>query len=254
MLISWISIIFMQNMAFCKSDDVKLKAESKKGSSKEAHYLGHRARLREKFQKAPQSLADYEILELFLFWIYPRIDTKPMAKDLMNIFNDLSNVFFMSDEKYKNVSNLNLLFSTLLVREIARRMTLDQMRQMPLLNNTKKVLEYCKISMAGLESEQFCIFFLDKKHYLIKQEVQEHGTVDQTSLYPREVVKKCLHLNASGVIMVHNHPSGDPSPSNADVEITKALFSILSSINVMLLDHLIVAKFGYFSFRESRML
>lgn len=222
-----------------------------KKSAEEPHYLGHRRRLRERFLDSPEALPDYELLELFLFWIYPRIDTKQMAKKLMEQHGSVSNIFFLEKA---DVCPETFYAGIKTVKEIARRIAMEQIRDAPLLNNTTRVLDYCKISMSGLKTEQFCIFYLDKKHFLIKEEMQEYGTVDQTALYPREVVKKSLALNATGVIIVHNHPSGDPSPSGADKEITKALAYILSSVNISLLDHLIVARYGYFSFRENSLL
>lgn len=218
------------------------------------HYLGHRQRAREKFLKNPELLADYELLELLLFWIYPRQDTKPLAKDVLERLGGFAQALLTEDHRLSAEGFGSLRFLFHMVRETSRRLILNEIRSQELINNSEAVLRYCRLTMAHACVEQFRIFFLDKKYYLIADELQQTGTLDQTSLYPREVMKRALALNAAGLILVHNHPSGDPSPSNADKEITRELQAILPPFNITVLDHFIIGRYGYFSFRENNLI
>lgn len=205
-------------------------------------YLGHRQRLKERFLKAPQALPDYELLEMFLGFIYLRKDMKPLAKHLMAEHDSLWGVFFKSE-----------LASHVIVvcfHEIFRRLLLKQLQQAPVLNTIDKVIEYVYLTMGHLPQEQFRVFFLNKKYYLIHEEVVQTGTLDEVSLYPRGLMAKCLELNAANIILVHNHPSGDPSPSKADLDLTKALEIALAPFQIRILDHIIIGKYDAFSFRE----
>jgi DNA repair protein RadC len=216
----------------------------------EPHYYGHRQRLRDRFLKDPSSLPDYELLELILYFAYPRQDTKPKAKDLLQEHKSFVRVFHLMPPHI----HANLFYVFQLMNETARRLSLEDIKNSVLLNNSHKVIEYCRITMAHLSTEHFCLFFLNCKYYLICQELQQGGTVDMVSLHPREVIKRALELNAVHIIMAHNHPSGDPSPSQADIEITKHLRISLSPFNVSVLDHFIIGANGYFSFREQGIL
>ncbi|BDB96393.1 RadC family protein [Candidatus Hydrogenosomobacter endosymbioticus] len=223
-------------------------------SQKKPHYLGHRRRLRERFLKAPRSVPDYEVLEMALYLAYPRKDVKPLAKDLLDKFGSLQRVVSASIAQLHELGATGAAPAFALLKELSRRLAEEEIRSAPLLNNSERVVNYCRITMAHLPVEQFCIMFLDKKYYLISDEAQSLGTIDQTSLYPREVMKRALELNAVGVIMVHNHPSGDPSPSNADIEITKLLSISLAAAGIKILDHFIIGKYAHFSFRENALL
>ena len=217
------------------------------------HYCGHRQRLKERFLKNPQVLPDYEILELLLYWVYPRQDVKPLAKQMLTQAETLSAVISAQVDPLRRVGPGSFFVFSLL-REVLRRMLLPELREQPLLNNAERVIDYCRITMAHLAVEQFRIFFLNRKHVLISDEVQNMGTLDQTALYPREVMRRALELNAAGLILVHNHPSGDPSPSQADIDITRQLQFTLPPFNIQILDHFIVGRHGYFSFREHQLL
>jgi len=214
------------------------------------HYLGHRQRLKERFLKDPSSMPDYEILELMLYWIYPRRDVKALAKTLLIQHGNLHRMVHAPLPDCPS----SLVVSLRLVGEISRRVLHHELRQEPLLNHSQRVIDYCHLVMAQSDVEQFRLFFLDRKYFLISDDVQSSGTLDQVSLYPREVVKRALAINAACLIMVHNHPSGDPTPSRADIELTTHLKSSLLPFNIRVLDHFIIGKKGYFSFREQGMM
>ena len=218
------------------------------------HYYGHRERLKERFLKNPNTLPDYEILELFLYWVYPRKDVKPLAKQLLNHFGNLKALAHASLSQLEEMRSPSTFIAFELLREFSRRLLIQELHERSLLNNSEKVLAYCRLTMEYLSVEVFRLFFLDKKHYLIADEIQHTGTLDETSLYPREVMKRALSLNAAGIIMLHNHPSGDPSPSKADIALTHQLKAALFPFNIRVLDHFIIGKYGYFSFREQRIL
>jgi DNA repair protein RadC len=205
-------------------------------------YLGHRQRLKERFLKAPQALPDYELLEVFLGFLYPRKDMKPLAKNLLTQHHSLWGVFFKSE--------LASHVAVVCFHEIFRRLLLKQIQQAPVLNNIDKVIEYAYLTMGHLSQEQFRVFFLNKKYYLIHEEIVQKGTLDEVPLYPRTLMAKCLEFNAANIILVHNHPSGDPSPSKADVDLTKALEKALAPFQIRILDHIIIGKYDAFSFRE----
>jgi DNA repair protein RadC len=210
------------------------------------HYHGHRQRLKDRFIKDPTSLPDYEILELVLYWIYPRRDVKAWAKTLLLQHGSLHRLMHAPQEDCPP----SLQVALVLISEYARRVMHYDLKQTSLLNNSQRVVDYCHLLMAQNDVEQFRLFFLDRKYYLISDDIQTGGTLDQISLYPREVVKRALAVNAAFLIMVHNHPSGDPTPSRADIELTNHLKSSLLPFNIRVLDHFIIGKKGYFSFRE----
>lgn len=213
-----------------------------------AHYHGHRSRLRERFLQSPASIPDYELIELILYWVYPRQDVKAKAKDLLQEHETLYKFAHQCQEP----SSLHMVLR--IMAEFSRRILHSHIKNLPLLNNTERVLDYCHAIMDHLPSEQFHIFFLDRKYFLLADEIQQRGTVDQVSLYPREVIKRALALNASYLILVHNHPSGDTRPSKADTDITLFLKNALLPFHIRLLDHFIVGKSGYFSFREAQLI
>ncbi|MGL4426341.1 MAG: RadC family protein [Alphaproteobacteria bacterium] len=218
------------------------------------HYLGHRKRLRERFLKGEaHAMPDYEVLELLLFLAQPRGDLKPLAKALLEACGgSFASVISASQDKLRRVKGMgeSSIVALKTVQEGARRLLLEELRQQPLLNSSEKVVNYCHAIMAHLEIEQFRLLFLDRKNFLIADEVQQKGTIDHTPLYVREVMKRALELGAGGLIMVHNHPTGDPTPSQADINITKNLNEAAKQLEIRLLDHLIIGKYGYTSFRE----
>ena len=218
------------------------------GPVKSPHYHGHRQRLKERFLQDPSVVPDYELLELLLYFVYPRQDVKPKAKELLEEYGSLSRVIHMAG------AGTSVHFVFQLLQEASRRLVLHDVRQQPLLNNTQRVLEYCHMTMAHLSVEQFRVLFLDRKYNLIADEVQQTGTVDQTALYPREVLKRALQLSAVYLMLVHNHPSGDPAPSAADITLTNHLKTTVAPLGIRILDHLVIGRFGHFSFRANELL
>ena len=215
------------------------------------HYHGHRERLRERFKQAGQeSLADYEFLELVLFRSIPRRDTKPIAKELLKKFGSFAEVIAAPPERLKEVSGVgdSVVQDLKLIQAAATRFTRDQVKNKTVLSSWSALLDYCRSAMAFSQKEEFRIIFLDKKNQVIADERQQQGTVDHTPVYPREVVKRALELSASAIILVHNHPSGDPTPSSADVTMTRTIIDVAKPLGIQVHDHIIVGREGHTSF------
>ncbi len=213
---------------------------------------GHRSRLRKRFLEAgPGALADYEMLELLLFQAVPRRDTKPLAKALIAQFGTYRGVLRASPQALMQVKGMGesgaVLFKA--VADAAERLAREEVIGQPVLSAWDKVVDYLRISMTDEDTERFRILFLDIKNTLIKDEVQQRGTVNHTPVYPREVVRRALELGASALILVHNHPSGSPEPSRADIEMTNKIREVAGGMGVTLHDHIIVARTGTASFR-----
>ena len=216
------------------------------------HYLGHRERLRRRFREAgPNSLPDYELLELILFRAAPRRDTKPLAKALIARFGTFAEALNAPDELLREVPGIGeaAITELRLVRAAALRLMRGEVLERPVLSSWAQVLDYCRASMGFASKEQFRILFLDKRNQIIADEVQQTGTVDHTPVYVREVVKRALELSATAIVLVHNHPSGDPTPSRADIEMTKQIVAAAKPLGVIVHDHIIVGKQGHASFR-----
>jgi DNA repair protein RadC len=221
------------------------------------HYHGHRERLRARFREAgADALADYEMLELVLFRAIPQRDVKPLAKTLLEKFGSYAEVISAPPERLKEVDGLGDAAVTefKIVAAAAQRLAKGQVRKRPVLSSWSSVLDYCRAAQAFAEKEQFRILFLDKRNQLIADEVQQQGTVDHTPVYPREVVKRALELSATAIILVHNHPSGDPTPSSADIEMTKQIANVAKPLGVQLYDHIIVGKDGHASLKGLRLI
>jgi len=221
------------------------------------HYHGHRDRLRARFREAgPEALADYEMLELILFRAIPIRDVKPLAKELLTKFGSYAEVISAPIERLKEVDGVGdaVAAEFKIVEAAAHRLIRGQVRKRPVLSSWSSVLDYCRAAQAFAEKEQFRILFLDKRNQLIADEVQQEGTVDHTPVYPREVVKRALELSATAIILVHNHPSGDPTPSQADIEMTKQVASVAKPLGVLLYDHIIVGKEGHTSFKGLKLI
>jgi len=216
------------------------------------HYHGHRERLRQRFLKAPESLADYEVLEMILFNAISRHDTKPLAKALIDKFGGLSEVLNAEAARLLEVSGIKdrAVTELRLAREAGLRLTQANIKKKDIIGSWAALLDYCTAAMAHNPVEQFRILFLDRKNHLIADEVQQKGTIDHTPVYPREVAKRALELNASALILVHNHPSGDPTPSNADIEMTKRIVETAKPLGIEVHDHLVVGKGRHASFRS----
>jgi DNA repair protein RadC len=221
------------------------------------HYHGHRERLRARFREAGSgALADYEMLELVLFRAIPMRDVKPLAKALLERFGSFAEVISAPPERLKEVDGLGEAAVTefKIVAAAAQRLAKGEVHKRPVLSSWSSVLDYCRTAQAFAEKEQFRILFLDKRNQLIADEVQQQGTIDHTPVYPREVVKRALELSATAIILVHNHPSGDPTPSSADIEMTKQVATIAKPLGVALYDHIIVGKDGHASLKGLRLI
>ncbi len=218
-----------------------------------ARHVQHRQRLRQRFLNGEaETLPDYELLELLLFYAIDRVDVKPLAKALLAEFGSFAAVLAGDAarlRKYKRVNERTLaLFRA--VRETSRRMLYEQVTQRPVISSSSALLDYCRLRLADEPIEHFRILFLDRKNKLIADEEQQRGTVDHTPLYPREVIKRALELGATALILVHNHPSGDPTPSRADVAITREVKEVAEKLGITLHDHVVVAKGGVCSLKS----
>jgi DNA repair protein RadC len=237
------------------------RGDESKGELGEApapHYLGHRERARQRFlQVGAEALADYELLELVLQIIIPRRDTKPLAKELLAKFGSFSNVLGAAPARLAEVKGLGEVstVSLKILQAAAQRFARDQVpRDMPILGSWQALIDYVKTQMAFNEVEEFRILFLDKKNRLIADEVQQAGTVDHTPVYPREVIKRTLELSATALILVHNHPSGDPAPSAADVQMTRQINDIARPLGITVHDHIIVGRNGHASLKGMKLI
>ncbi len=216
------------------------------------HYSGHRKRLRQRFREGGgDAIPDYELLELILYRALPRKDTKPIAKDLIEKFGSLAEVFNAPEPRLSEVNGVGdtVITELKLVRETALRLSRGAFKDRPVLDSWTSVLDYCRTAMGFEAREQFRLLFLDKKNRIIADEVQQEGTVDHTPVYVREVVKRALELSATAIILVHNHPSGDPTPSNADIQMTNEIVSAAGKLGIVIHDHIVVGKEGHASFR-----
>lgn len=217
----------------------------------EPHYAGHRARLRERFLKARGELADYELIELLLFAAMPRRDVKPIAKALIKRFGSFAGVLNADTQALTEINGVGetAAVSLVAVREAAVRLLQNDVMDQPVLGNWQSLMDYVRAAMAHGKKEQFRILFLNRKNVLIADELQQEGTIDHTPVYPREVIKRALDLGASALILVHNHPSGDPTPSQADIEMTRELQGAGDKLGIQLHDHIVVSKSGNSSFK-----
>jgi DNA repair protein RadC len=216
------------------------------------HHDGHRERLRDRFlNEGADALAEYELLEMLLFSCIPRRDVKPLAKALLAAFGSLWGVVnapaaALASHKLSDTS----VAAIRIVGAAALRMARAELIGRPVIGSWAKLLDYCAGAMAHEKQEQFRLLFLDKKNHLIADEVQQKGTVDHTPVYPREVMKRALELSASAVILVHNHPSGDPTPSQADIEMTRRLIAAGEPLGIVVHDHVVIGKGRHASFRS----
>ena len=232
--------------------------EDKTGLAEAApHYHGHRERLRTRFREAgAEAVSDYELLELILFRAIPQRDIKPLAKELIAKFGSFAEVLAAPTQRLDEVKGIKEATSTDLkiVHAAASRLARGQVKKRPVLSSWSAVLDYCRTTMAFADKEQFSIIFLDKRNQVIADEVQQTGTVDHTPVYPREVIKRALELSATALILVHNHPSGDPTPSRADIQMTQAIVEIAKPLGISVHDHIIVGKDGHVSLKGLKLI
>jgi DNA repair protein RadC len=216
------------------------------------HYLGHRKRLREKLlARGRSALADYEILELLLAMAIPRRDTKPMAKDLIGKFGGFADVIGAPVDQLRAVAGLgDAGAAAIKTVEAAQVLALEsRIAGTSVIANWQDLIDYCKLNIGNLATEEFHVLYLNTKCRLIEDEAHSAGTVNASSVYPREILKRALELGATSVILVHNHPTGDATPSRADIAITEKIRDSLKAIEVALHDHIIVAKGNFASLK-----
>ena len=219
--------------------------------------IGHRDRLRTRFRDGGAlAVPDYELLEMILFRVFPRGDTKPIAKRLIAKFGSFAEVVAAPPERLKEVEGIGerAIGELKLIKAAAERLTRGEIKAKPGLSSWSSVIDYLRLAQGFESSEQFRIIFLDKKNNLIADEVQGRGTVDHTPVYVREVVKRALELSATAIILVHNHPSGDPTPSRADVDMTKQIMDAARPLGITIHDHIIVGRDGHASFKALRLI
>ena len=222
------------------------------GGDDEKHYHGHRQRLRERFLEAgADALADYELLELLLFRTIPRRDVKPLAKALIKRHGSFAEVLTALPARLREGGDLSeaSIADFKIVEATAKRLARQGLQNRKVMASFKEVIDYCRAAMGYADREEFRVLFLDKKNQLLSDEVMNHGTVDHAPVYPREVVRRALELSSSAIILVHNHPSGDPTPSSADVEMTRQIVEAARALRIAVHDHLVVGRDGVASFK-----
>ena len=221
------------------------------------HYYGHRDRLRARFSGVGgDALPDYELLEIVLFRSIPRRDVKPIAKDLLRRFGSFAEVLAAPPALLSEVDGVgeSVVTDLKIVEAAARRFAKGAVARRPVLSSWTSVIDYCRTAMAFSEKEQCRLLFLDRRNALIADEVQQSGTIDHTPVYPREVVKRALELSASAVILVHNHPSGDPTPSSADIKMTREIVDVAKPLGIVVHDHIIVGREGHASLKGLKLM
>lgn len=219
-----------------------------------AYVEDHRRRLRDRFLGGGASaMPDYELLEIILFRAIPRCDVKPVAHRLLDAFGDFNRVLSAPIDRLTEVRGVGaaVAIDLKIVEAAAHRLSRSRVMQKPVISGWEALLDYCRTTMAHRETEQFRVLFLDRKNVLVADEEQTKGTVDHVPVYPREVVKRALEVNASAIILVHNHPSGDPTPSESDIAVTRQIAEAAQVLSITLHDHLVIGKSAEFSFRSA---
>lgn len=221
------------------------------------HYINHRTRLRERFKKAgAEGMHDYELLELLLTYTIPRRDVKPLAKKLIEEFGGLSGVLDATQKELEALKGLGPMSASLirLVKELYCTYLSEDIKERDVLSSPESVLNFVRVKMAGLANEAFMVIYMNVKNEVIDHKLLYEGTVDNVAVYPRRVVESALSNHATGIILVHNHPSGNTMPSGEDRVLTQEIAEAASTLDIRVLDHLIVGKDGYFSFMENSLL
>jgi DNA repair protein RadC len=227
------------------------------GADDTPHYHGHRDRLRARFSDVGgDAVPDYELLELVLFRSIPRRDVKPIAKELLKRFGTFAEVLAAAPARLMEVDGIgeSIVTDLKIIEASARRLVRGAVANRQVLSSWASVIDYCRAAMAFMDKEQFRLLFLDKRNALIADEVQQSGTIDHTPVYPREVVKRALELSASALILVHNHPSGDPTPSSADIKMTREIIDVAKPLGIVVHDHIIVGRDGHASLKGLKLM
>ncbi len=220
------------------------------------HYLGHRERLRKRFERAgSRGLHDYELLELLLTYSIPRKDIKPIAKDLIKRFDSFNGVFDASLDELRDLPGLGSTSAVLIqvIKEIFAVYLGEKMKRKDLLSSPQLAVDFARIKLAGLSHEAFMVIYLNTKNEAIRSEIIHEGTVDRAIIYPRRIIESALTYHAAGLLLTHNHPSGYPQPSDEDKKITSAIAEAARTMDIRIIDHIIVGKKGYFSFVEKQL-
>ncbi|SFH01801.1 RadC family protein [Methylobacterium gossipiicola] len=238
-------------------DPSLLAGEAPGPTETEPHYLGHRDRLRARFaQGGADALPDYELLELALFRAIPRRDVKPLAKALIRRFGSFAEVISAEPARLAEIEGIGaaVIADLKLMEAAGQRLARGAIADRPLLSSWSAVLDYCRATMAFAAREQFRVLFLDRRNHLIADEIQGRGTVDHTPVYPREVARRALELSATAIILAHNHPSGDPTPSAADIRMTREIVGVLDPLGVVVHDHVILGREGHASLKGLKLI
>jgi DNA repair protein RadC len=221
------------------------------------HYINHRKRLRERFQKTgADGMHDYELLELLLTFSIPRRDVKPVAKKLISKFGSLPGVLDADQKELESINGVGSMSATLirLVKELYTTYLAEKMKERDVLSSPDTVINFSRVKLSGLPNEAFMVIYINVKNEVIDYTLLQEGTLDNVAVYPRRIIESALSHHASGVILVHNHPSGNPAPSKEDKLLTKEITDAAFALDIRVLDHLIVGKDGYFSFMENSLL
>ena len=221
------------------------------------HYLGHRQRIKDKFlNSGSSSFSDYELLELLLTTTIPRKDVKPLAKDLIEKFKTFSGVINAKEKELEQIKGIGKATTTIfkIINASILRVLNNELTKNPVISNGNELINYYKINIGLKDIEEFHILYLDSKCKLIKDETHSTGSINSSSVYPREILKGIIEAGANSIILLHNHPSGDPTPSESDIAITQKIKYAINSIDVILNDHLIISKNNYYSFKEHKLL
>lgn len=221
------------------------------------HYVNHRKRLRERFRKTgADGMHDYELLELLLTFSIPRRDVKPVAKKLISEFGGLSGVLDADQKKLEELSGVGSMSAALirLVKELYNTYLAENMKRGDVLSSPETVLKFVRVRLSGMTNEAFMVIYMNVKNEVIDYSILHEGTIDNVAVYPRRIIETALSRHASGVILVHNHPSGNPMPSREDKALTRDIADAAKTLDIRVLDHIIVGKDGYFSFMENDLL
>lgn len=227
-------------------------ADATTPKSAKPHYHGHRQRLRDRFIKGgATALADYELLELMLCMAMPRGDVKPLAKSLIAQFGSFANVLSARPEDLHKAKGLGEagIAAIKIAEASAQHLSRERAMELPVIASWEQLIDYCRVRIGHLKNEELHLLFLDRKNRLIADECHQRGTVDHTPVYPREVIKRALELHASAIILVHNHPSGDATPSRGDIEMTRKIIEAAKAMDIAVHDHIIISQAGYNSFK-----